>query len=179
MKSITKRIMELTIVLALLISGLMMWKEKHHAEAWMQQRLEILKIFDQAVWDQYGPGDIEAYQRLFPGSRKSHYQSSDDLSRFFSSLPFNHNCGFVHVPQAPAWVIQELAGMDQFAEELHAVLQTAGPILSSPDEFQSPNLDYDMIRSHTTALRFLALRDLMQKRPDQAIEKLVDLIRLG
>lgn len=170
--------MEFTIVLALLISGLMIWKEKQHAEAWEQQRQEILKIFNQAVWDQYGPTDAEAYQRLFPGSRRGQYQSSDDLSRFFSSLPFNQSCGFVHVPQAPSWVIQKFAGLDQFAEDLHAVLQT-GPILTPPDEVEPPYLNYSMIRSHATALRFLAFRDLMQKHPEQAIEKLSDLIRLG
>lgn len=175
---------ELTIVLALLLSGGVVWMQKKADERLRNQFPQIMKVLNQVVWEKYGQGNLEAYQQLFPEprKRKATDSSPDDLSIILSSLPFNGDCGYAAIDAAPERFRSTVDGLEDFADRLHQVL-ALGPIIPSLDEnigsWPLLSIDSLAVRSHARGLKFLAFRDWMKDDRKSAVIRLVDVMRLG
>ncbi len=184
MKSLTKRMIELTIVLALLLSGGVVWMQKKADERLRNQFPQMMKILNQVVWEKYGPGNLEAYQQLFPEPRKRKAAdiTPDDLSLALSSLPFNGDCGYAVVNGAQERFRSTVDGLEDFADRLHQAL-ALGPIIPSPGEnigfWPFFPIDSLAVRSHARGLKFLAFRDWIKGDRKSAVIRLMDVMRLG
>jgi len=177
MKSITKRIMESTVVLALLVSLAIVWFEKKNEERIRQQCPAILKMYNQAIWEKYKPGNRTAYLELLQNSYNSQHDDIYDFP-FTEGRPHNFANGLAAIDWAPAWFFQKLDVLGNFSQNVHQVLNT-GPMISSPEETQFLPMDSDYVDSFLRGIPYAALRDWLRGEKEKAIGQLMDLIHLG
>ena len=175
MKFYTKRLIESTVVLALLITFCVVWVQKKSEKSLRDRLPQIVKTLNQAVWDEYGPGSVEAYDKIFWNER---------LSNSFScwNLPFNSDCGLVAVDRIPESFRDGMDEIQNFADRLHQTLD-AGPMISPPDEkdlsWNFFQLDSHPLDSYMRGLNFLAFSEWMRGNRDSAIQHFIDVLRMG
>lgn len=177
MKSITKRIMESTIVMALLISGAIVWFEKKTEERIRENIPAAFKMYNKALWDKYGPGNRIAYIDLFV-QPQGDYNNIWLNSPFVEYKPRNFECGLAAVQEAPDWFYTNLDLFKEFPKQLHQTLEV-GPAITALEESGFFELDESLAEVYCRTLRYMALRDWLQGNREKAISQLIDLIRLG
>ncbi len=184
MKSITKRLMECTILTALiLVLGNKLF-EAQHIKNQIANAPEYAKIFNQAIWDKYGPGSQEAYYKLLPSSDDTISGANQEI---FMSNQFNNPCenqGFVANASSPEWFDDYLNQMQTHVQNMEKALQ-CHPFIAAPNE--SHFSDIDSRESHNLywlkrisyAIRQMAYRDWLEGDFESALKQLKTIIDFG
>lgn len=200
MRSPTKRLMELTVVLAFALCAYGHWEDypwwgKHgNDRAIYPSYNKTMKSIHQAIWDKYGPGTKEEYIRIFdinfdqgPSRFPQFANLKSGPSWFQTAYHVSQHIGdtlaFTAVPEAPDWFQDDLNRAAIAADLLHQTLEK-GPMIPAPDERDfrlgtDTTINYFNIQNGVRTLRQLALRDWMAAEWDRAIERLNDILRLG
>lgn len=191
MKTYTKRGMELIIVLTVCLLALSTWHERRVAHRQREQSLELATLLNQTLWDKYGPGTKQGYWDLFAKDPYTTINLGDDRSRTISvfeelnqvELLVGNAGAVLAVPEAPEWYQSRLRRAEEWAAQLPPVLEK-GPYLAAPGEiYFATNANRALwipgIAPKANGMKQLALRDWMQGNKDQAVTRLVDIIRLG
>ncbi|MFB3789482.1 MAG: hypothetical protein ACE15F_24250 [bacterium] len=191
MKTYTKRGMELIIVLTVCLLALSTWHERRVANRQREQALELATLLNQTLWDKYGPGTKQGYRDLLGSDPYTTFNLGDDRSQavsVFDELNQVENLvgnagAILAVPEAPEWYQSRLKRAEEWAVQLPPVLEK-GPYLAAPGEiyFATTALNSfwsSIITQKANGMKQLALRDWMHGNRDQAITRLVDIIRLG
>ena len=186
MKSITKRIMECTILAALILALCNMWFEIQQSNKQSEKAPEYAKIINKAIWDKYGPGQKEAYFNLFPPRDYIPTEIETETNSFIPEI-FHKPClnqGFAVNPNAPEWFNTNLERFDKIENTIKKALQS-GPFIAAPDESyftdtHSPkSISFDHMRKYSNAIRQLAYRDWLRGDAESALKRLNTIIGLG
>lgn len=170
--------MEFTIAccLALFISVILL--ENNHAERQRSLRPQLIQILNQVVWDQYGPGNHEAFQKLYKDFPHIQQGDSRNVFPYADTLPFNWECGFAATNDITPLLISYKDYFENFASSLHTAVET-GPDIPPPSEADSPEEKPINTSSHMKLLRIFAYQHWMRGDRPQAIQILADTLRYG
>ncbi len=182
------RSMELIIVLAVLAVGASYvheWRTVYHQK---DHTPEMAQAFNQALWDEYGPGASDPYRELFgyPGapSNEAMKQWGDPVNTALGGvrLPGNGN-SLIAVPEAPDWFQKALAQVDIFEASANAVMEN-GPYLIAPDEegfddLQTFDLNLINVQTGAKGLRLIGIRDWLRGDPAKGIRHFSTVLRLA
>ncbi|MDX9755183.1 MAG: hypothetical protein RBU29_14555, partial [bacterium] len=151
MKTVTKRILEITILLSIILGLIYRSWEQQEVQRQYQECLKLHTLVNQVMYDKYGPGRMEPYEKWV----ESYYQSP--------AIEMNHyiNAWFLErlplaVPSAPVPFQEGLAETRRLVEAIPALLES-GPCIPAPDEiaFSTYTLSSDELsidRVHTIIL---------------------------
>jgi hypothetical protein len=173
--------MECTILVALILALGNMWFEAKQTKRLQEQAPEYAKIINQAIWDKYGPGQKEAYYKLFP-----------DIPSLLDIVPvipeeFHTPCrnqGFVANSNSPEWFNIFSGEIEKLEQQIEQALQN-GPFIAAPDESYFTDtsmyhpLNFNRMTKISHFIRQLAYRDWLRGDAESALKRLNTIIGLG
>ncbi len=182
------RSMELIIVLVVLIVAASYIHEWRTVYRQKDHTPEMAQAFNQALWDEYGPGASEPYRELFgyPGapSDEAMKQWGDPVNTALGGvrLPGNGN-SLIAVPEAPDWFHKALAQVDIFEASANVVVEK-GPYVVAPeedgfDDLQTFDLNLINVQTGAKGLRLIGIRDWLRGDQEKGIRHFSTVLRLA
>ncbi len=182
MKPLTKRLIELFILLVVIITVTLRWNDRAAAKHGEEVSQTVSRAVNQAIWDKHGPGTKNEYLSIFRhDSSDSFYDTWEKLAAVdkLSGKPAPYDA-----PQEKQGLRKEFAVFDSTIAKIDALVER-GPYIAAPDEaeFNEPydrtSLNFFKMREYSGALRLYALQDWLDGKPEAAIGKLKRITKLA
>lgn len=194
MTFLAKRICEAVIVITILMIFIVRSVEQQRMENHLQTRVDRMKVLNQALWDQYGPGSRYAYDRIIQPENYEKFVNhnpqlihyTDPWQKVFETVDAANAAGVVEgilgVDEAPDWFDECLDEAEKLSNVLEEALQT-GPYLAAPDEvfFATDRVIIpNFLRMQNTAkvLRHYAMKQWYKGERKEAVETLHQIMRM-
>ena len=190
MQTLTKRILEVAIILTILLTLFFRWYHHHRSEVLLGSALAGITQFNQMLWDRNGPGSQDAYLKIFnpemfnpPGVEQSRPPWEDAFTMENLVREMNGDMGFFSVPEAPEWYRKRLETTRQLLDALEAAY-AKGPYLAAPGEINFATKDFRFpsflqMQISTKVLKQYALMEWLEGHHDESLRTMKDSLQLG
>ncbi|MEW6235920.1 MAG: hypothetical protein AB1656_11075 [Candidatus Omnitrophota bacterium] len=177
------RILEASIVLAILLVVLSQWSDRREQRILREHSIECATMLNQAIWDRFGPGAKTPYMELF-GQSNSPNSFRDKINEFENyAQSVGQPWGFVAVPGAPQGFQDRLNVAADIIGCVTKVLE-GGPFIAAPSEIYFSTNEYAImnflsVQLVSKAMQHLAWRNWTGGDKAKAVEYAKDNVRLG